>query len=421
MTAELISVGTEILMGNILNSNAQYLAGKCAALGFNLYYQAVVGDNYERMRAVVEMALSRSDIVILTGGLGPTEDDLTKEVCAEVMGMEMTEDPHTRSCLETFFKDNIYQEIPDNNWKMAVVPRGARVLDNANGMAPGLILEKEGKTAILLPGPPGELYPMFEEQVIPYLEGRQQAVLVSKMVKICGHGESQIEDRLLDLIQSQTNPTIATYAKTAEVHLRLTARAGSEAEGEALLEPVLSEILRRFGDAVYTTSEAVTLEMAVAELLKENRLTMASAESCTGGMIGAAMVNVPGVSEVFTQGMITYSNEAKVRLLGVREETLAACGAVSPETAAEMAEGGAGAAGTDVCVSVTGIAGPDGGTEEKPVGLVYMACFLRGKTIVKRYQFKGNRAKIREQSMMKALDLVRLCILEYKRDQEERA
>lgn len=388
MTAELISVGTEILMGNILNSNAQYLAGKCAALGLNLYYQTVVGDNYERMRAVVDMALSRSDILILTGGLGPTEDDLTKKVCAEVMGS---------------------------------VPRGARVLDNANGMAPGLILEKEGKTAILLPGPPEELYPMFEEQVIPYLEERQQAVLVSKMVKICGHGESQIEDRLLDLIQSQTNPTIATYAKTAEVHLRLTARAGSEAEGEALLEPVLSEILRRFGDAVYTTCEAVTLEMAVAELLKESRLTMATAESCTGGMIGATMVNVPGVSEVFTQGMITYSNEAKVRLLGVREETLAAYGAVSPETAAEMAEGGAGAAGTDLCVAVTGIAGPDGGTAEKPVGLVYIACSLKGKTVVKRYQFKGNRAKIREQSMMRALDLVRRCVLEYKRDQEDRA
>lgn len=419
MTAELISVGTELLMGNILNSNTRYLAEKCAMLGFDMYYQVTVGDNYERMLSVVQTALERSELVILTGGLGPTEDDLTKEVCAAAMGMKLVEDPHTRAHLEAFFQNNIYKEIPENNWKMATVPEGAIVLDNSNGMAPGLILEKEGKTAILLPGPPAELYPMVEGQVMPYLEKRQNSVLVSRMVKICGHGESQVEDKLLDLIDGQSNPTIATYAKTAEVHLRLTANGETEEEALERIDPVLKEVLVRFGDAVYTTKEEVTLEMAVAELLRKNGLTMSSAESCTGGMIAAAMVNVPGVSEVFMQGMVTYSNEAKMRLLGVREETLSAWGAVSEETAREMAEGGALRAQTDLCISVTGVAGPDGGTDQKPVGLVYMACCLKGKTKAVRYQFKGNRAKVREQSMMKALDLVRLCVLEYQKSREQ--
>ena len=418
MTAELISVGTEILMGNIINSNTQFLAEKCAMLGFDLFYQVTVGDNYERMMSVVRTAMSRADIIILTGGLGPTEDDLTKEVCAHAFGMPLVEDAHTREHLMEFFRNNIYKEIPDNNWKMATVPEGAVVIDNTNGMAPGLILEKDGKTAILLPGPPGELYPMFNGRIFPYLQQKQNSVLVSRMVKICGYGESQVEDKILDLIDAQTNPTIATYAKTAEIHLRLTARAEDRAEGLALIEPVEKEIRARFGNAVYTTDEQVTMEAAVAKLLREKRLTMCTAESCTGGMIAARMVNVPGVSEVFMEGMVTYSNEAKMRLLGVREETLAVYGAVSQETAREMAEGGRRAGGTDLCVATTGIAGPEGGTAEKPVGLVYMACCLKGATAVRKYQFKGNREKVREQAMMKALDLARLCILECGGDKE---
>ena len=411
MIAELISVGTEILMGNILNSNARYLAEKCASLGLDMYYQVTVGDNYDRMMSVVKTALDRSDIIIVTGGLGPTEDDLTKEVCAEAMGMELEEDPHTRACLEAYFKNNIYKEIPENNWKMVTVPHGSIVLDNPNGMAPGLIMEKNGKTAILLPGPPNELYPLFEGQVFPYLEKRQNSRLVSHMVKICGYGESQVEDKILDLIDKQTNPTIATYAKTAEVQVRLTAKAGTKEEGEALIAPVMAELFNRFGDCIFTTEEDVTLEMAVVDLLQKKHLTMATAESCTGGMIAARLVNVSGVSDVFMQGMVTYSNEAKVRLLGVKEETLAAHGAVSRETALEMALGGAERAQTDVCVAVTGLAGPGGGSKEKPVGLVYMACAVKGKAEVVEYHFKGNRGKIREQSMMKALDLVRRCVL----------
>lgn len=413
MTAELITVGTELLMGNIVNSNAQFLAEKCALLGLDMYYQVTVGDNYGRLKAVLEAALKRSDIVILTGGLGPTEDDLTKEACAKAMGMELKEDLRTRRHLEAFFENGKEKEIPRNNWKMAMVPQGAVVLDNHNGMAPGLILSQNGKTVILLPGPPGELYPMFDEQVVPWLRKRRQSVLVSRMVKICGYGESQVEDRLLDLIDGQDNPTIATYAKIAEVHLRVTARGENEAEAIKRMEPVLEEIQGRFGNAVYTTKEHVTLEMAVVELLKRNRLSLSAAESCTGGMVCARLVNVSGVSEVFMQGMITYSNEAKMRLVGVREQTLAAYGAVSEETAKEMALGGAAAGNTDVCIAVTGLAGPDGGTDKKPVGLVYMACCLKGQVTVREYHFKGNREKIREQSVVRALNLIRLCVLDY--------
>ena len=411
MVVELISVGTELLLGNIVNSNTQYLAEKCALLGLSMYHQVTVGDNRQRMAEVMKTALDRSDIVIMTGGLGPTEDDLTKEVCAEVMGFSLAEDPHTRERMEEFFKNSIYKEIPDNNWKQAIDPVGATVLDNHNGTAPGLIMEKDGKTAILLPGPPNELYPLFMDQVYPYLMKLQPDMIRSQMVKICGIGESQVEDKLLDLIDQQTNPTIATYAKTGEVHLRVTAKAGSEEEAKALIKPVVKEIKNRFGDAVYTTKEDETLEMTVVRLLKKYELTVTTAESCTGGMLAARLVNVPGVSDVFREGFITYSNKAKRKILDVSKGTLKKYGAVSEQTAKEMATGGVFATDADVCVAITGLAGPDGATEEKPVGLVYIACYMKDHVWVEHYQFKGNRGKVREQSVIKALDLLRRSIL----------
>lgn len=412
MVVELISVGTELLLGNIVNTNAQFLAEKCAMLGLSMYNQAVVGDNKERLSDTIRTALKRSDIVILTGGLGPTEDDLTKEVCAEVMGFPLEEDAHTRERIEAYFKNNIYKEIPDNNWKQAIIPVGAKVLDNDNGTAPGLILERYGKTAILLPGPPNELYPLFNEQVFPYLQKMQPEMIVSQMVKICGYGESQVEDKLLDLIDAQTNPTIATYAKTGEVHLRVTAKISSQEEAEKLIKPVVKEIKKRFGNAVYTTREEETLEMAVVRLLKKYELTVTTAESCTGGLLAGRIVNVAGASEVFREGFVTYSNKAKRKILDVNKATLKKYGAVSRETAKEMATGGVFATDSDVCIAVTGLAGPDGGTEEKPVGLVYMACYMNDKVTVEKYQFKGNRNKIREQSVVKALDLLRRTIIE---------
>lgn len=410
MVVELISVGTEILLGNIVNTNTQYLAEKCALLGLSMYHQVTVGDNRERLFAVLETALNRSDVVILTGGLGPTEDDLTKEVCAEVMGFDLVEDEHTRERISKYFKNNIYKEIPDNNWKQAMIPQGATVLDNSNGTAPGLIMEKDGKTAILLPGPPNELKPLFTEQVFPYLQSRQPEVIRSQMVKICGYGESQVEDKLIDLINTQTNPTIATYAKTAEVHLRVTAKAANEDEAKALLKPVVKEIKSRFDNAVYTTKEEETLEMAVVRLLKKHELTVTTAESCTGGLIAGRLVNVPGASEVFREGFITYSNKAKRKYLDVSKGTLKKYGAVSEQTAKEMATGGVFASDADTCIAVTGIAGPDA-DGEKPVGLVYIACYMKDKVKVEEYHFKGNREKIREQSVVKALDFLRRSIL----------
>lgn len=416
MIAELISVGTEILLGNIVNTNSAYLAEKCAQLGLSLYYQTVVGDNEGRMRETIRTALDRSDIIILTGGLGPTEDDLTKEITAEVMGLPLKEDAHTRRLLEDYLaqyqKNDAQRRITSNNYKQALVPEGAYILDNHNGTAPGLIMEKDGKTAVLLPGPPGELKPMFEEKVYPYLRKKQPETIFSQMVKICSIGESQVADEIQDLIETQTNPTIAPYAKTGEVHLRITAKGGSQKECEELIRPVVRELERRFGKNVFAETENMTLEEAVTVLLWNRNLTLSTAESCTGGAIAARIVNVPGASDVFLQGMVTYSNEAKKRTLGVREDTLRLYGAVSEECAKEMAEGGCSFSGTDVCLSVTGIAGPGGGTLEKPVGTVFMGCCVKGKTTVREYHFTGNRARVREQTAAHGLAFLRSCILE---------
>ena len=289
---------------------------------------------------------------------------------------------------------------------------GCMVLDNDNGTAPGLILEKYGKSAILLPGPPNELYPLFMNQVFPYLQNLQPEVIRSQMVKICGVGESQVEDKILDLIDKQKNPTIATYAKTGEVHIRVTAKAATEEEARKLVKPVVKEIKNRFGDYVYSTKEEETLEQAVVKLLKKYDLTMTTAESCTGGLLAGRIINVPGASEVYNEGFITYSNKAKRKYLDVSKSTLKKYGAVSEQTAREMATGGVFATDSDACVAVTGLAGPDGGSEEKPVGLVYIATYMKDKVNVQRYQFKGNRAKIREQAVVKGLDLLRRSILD---------
>ena len=412
MVVELISVGTELLLGNIVNTNTQFLAEKCALLGLTMYHQVTVGDNHDRLAEVIRTALKRSDVIILTGGLGPTEDDLTKKVCAEVMGFPLVEDTHTHERIEEYFRNNIYKVIPDNNWKQAIVPAGCIVLDNDNGTAPGLILEKYGKSAILLPGPPNELYPLFMNQVYPYLQKLQPEVIRSQMVKICGVGESQVEDKILDLIDKQQNPTIATYAKTGEVHIRVTAKAATEEDAKKLVKPVVKEIKNRFGDYVYSTKEEETLEQAVVRLLKKYELTVTTAESCTGGLLAGRIINVPGASEVYNEGFITYSNKAKRKYLDVSKSTLKKYGAVSEQTAREMATGGVFATDSDACVAVTGLAGPDGGSEEKPVGLVYIATYMKDKVNVQKYQFKGNRAKIREQAVVKGLDLLRRSILD---------
>ena len=409
MTVELISVGTEILLGNIVNTNAAYLSEKCALLGLSCFHQSVVGDNEERMEEAIRLAVSRSDIVILGGGLGPTKDDLTKEVTAKVFGRELYEDAHVKECIQDYFKRMRSKEVTSNNWKQALVPEGAIVVDNYNGTAPGLIIEdkENGKTAILLPGPPNELKPMFENDIYPYLNQLQPEGIYSSMVKIAGIGESKVESEITDLMDAQSNPTIAPYAKTGEVHLRVTAKAESEEKANELMKPVVDELFRRFGDNIFTTKEEVTLEEAIVELLVAKNMTLTTAESCTAGLLAGRIMNVAGASSVYNEGHITYSNEAKERILGVKHETLEEYGAVSPQTAHEMAVGSAKAASADAAVSVTGIAGPGGGTPEKPVGLVYVGCYVNGNVRVEEYRFTGNRAKNREYAVVRALTLLR--------------
>lgn len=412
MVVELVSVGTEILLGNIVNTNAAYLAEKCAGLGLFCYYQSVVGDNEERLYHTVQTALGRSDIVILSGGLGPTQDDLTKETVAKVLGKELLLDEHSKERIKEYFsrRDRM---ITENNWKQAMVPEGAIVVDNENGTAPGVIIEDNGKTVILLPGPPNELIPMFENSIAPFLKEKTPDVLYSQTVKICGVGESKAESMIEDLLQKQENPTIAPYAKTGEVHLRVTAKAQDEKSAKKLCKPIVKELKSRFGDKVYSTQENVTLEKSVVDLLVANNLTVSTIESCTGGLLAGRLINVPGVSEVFKTGYVTYSNKAKRKAAGVKKAHLTKYGAVSEVVAADMAKGGALVTKADVTVAVTGIAGPEGGTQEKPVGLVYIACNVKGNVVVKEYRFSGTREKIRQTCVASALTLMRQCVLEY--------
>ncbi|MDF2943746.1 MAG: cinA [Herbinix sp.] len=416
MTVELISVGTELLLGNIVNTNANYLSQKCAELGYSLYYQITVGDNEGRLCEVLKSALERSDVVILTGGLGPTQDDMTKEAVAKVYNRELVMDEPSRERIASYFtfrnkNNNSDSGVTNNNWKQALKISDAIVVENDNGTAPGYIVEAEGKATILLPGPPNEMLPMFENHIYPYLKKKQNKVFLSNMVKICGIGESKAETDILDLIEGQTNPTIAPYAKSGEVHFRVTAAADSNKEAEELLRPVVEELFHRFNENIYTTDEQETLEDVVVKLLHQKNYTLATAESCTGGLLTGRLVNVSGVSDVIKEGFITYSNEAKIKYLGVQPTTLETYGAVSSQTAEEMVRGAAKTSSSDTALAITGIAGPDGGTEDKPVGLVYIACLTNDKVTVKEYRMKGNRQKIRDQSVIYALDLLRRNLL----------
>ncbi|MBO6007442.1 MAG: competence/damage-inducible protein A [Lachnospiraceae bacterium] len=412
MNAEIICVGTELLLGNIVNTNAAFISERISRLGISCFNQCVVGDNMDRCLAQLKESSSRSDIIILSGGLGPTEDDMTKEAVAKFNRLPLVEDKKSRKAIEEYFAKR--NTLPtENNWKQALLPKGAKAVPNANGTAPGIILETKNCTYILLPGPPFELEPMFEKQIMPYLASLQSGVLYSKTVKIVGVGESRAETMIMDMIDAQTNPTIATYAKTGEVHIRVTSYASDKKEAAKLVKPVEKELKKRFGSSIYTTDEKVTLERAVMDLLVSASMTLSTVESCTGGLISSRIVSESGASEILKCGFVTYSNESKSKLVGVKKSTLDKYGAVSEQTASEMAKGGAKASGSDVCISVTGIAGPDGGTKEKPVGLVYIGCCVKGKVTVKEFRFSGNRNKIRNLSATNALILARECILEY--------
>lgn len=411
MKAEIMAVGTELLLGDILNTNAQFLARELANLGIEVYYQTVVGDNPKRLKDTIFHAFSRADLIITTGGLGPTEDDLTKETAAEYFGEKLVLDERALGRIRKYF-DPTGRTMTQNNVKQAMVPENnCTVLYNDNGTAPGIIMEKNGKMIVMLPGPPKETIPMFQNQVKPYLVKKQEFTFVSRILRVAGVGESAMEDRVKDIIDAQTNPTIAPYAKDGEAILRITAKAKDEAEANKLIDPVAAALKERLGIAVYGEGET-DMETVVAEMLLERKLTVAVAESCTGGMIASRLVEYPGISAALMEGCVTYSNDAKMRRLGVKAETLEKYTAVSKETAQEMAEGMARTSGADIGIATTGIAGPDGGSEEKPVGLVYIGLSYKGKTEVQEHYFVGKRDKIRERATYTALNWLRKAMLD---------
>lgn len=406
MTAEIICVGTEILLGNIVNTNAAYLAEKCAYLGLSNYYQVVVGDNEQRLLETINTAKSRADVIFLIGGLGPTEDDLTKETAAKAFNVELVMDEEAKNNIVTILT-NRGIDITNNNFKQALVPKGSIVLYNKNGTAPGIIMEEDEKVVIMLPGPPNEFVPMVDDQVVPYfLKKGTNDVIYSRVVKLVGVGESKVAEEISDLI-AMTNPTVATYAKTGEVHIRVTASAANDDEAKALVKPVVKKLKAMYPDNVYSTNADETLERVVVELLSKNGLSITAAESCTGGLVCGKIVNVAGASEVFRGGYITYSNKQKRNVIGVKKSTLEKYGAVSEQVAAEMAKGVLEVSKADVAISTTGIAGPGGGTPEKPVGLVYIGCAVKNKVYVEKFNFSGSRNKVRESTVVAALSMVR--------------
>lgn len=405
MVAEIIAVGTELLLGEILNSDSQFLARELSKLGINVYYQTVVGDNEERLTQTINTALSRSDLVITSGGLGPTHDDITKETLAAAMGVELKLNEACLHDMEAYFA-RLNRPMVQVNVKQAVMPVDCIVLKNNNGTAPGGIIEKDGKIAIFLPGPPNEIVPMYRESVAPYLAAKSEEILFSKTLRIIGIGESNVEEKLSEFMQNSTNPTVAPYAKTDEVTLRITAKCKNEQEAEKLIAPAEEKIRSVLGDAVYGVDDD-TIFAAVCRLLKEKKMKIAFAESCTGGLLAEKLTSVPGASEVLEQSFVTYSCAAKHELLGVNEVALSEFGAVSEQVARAMAEGIKKRSGADIGVSVTGVAGPDSDEKGNPVGLVYIGIAGKNGTIVKKFTFAGTRERIRMRACVNAYAAVR--------------
>ena len=408
MIAEIVAIGTEILMGQILDTDAQYLSRRLQSLGISVYYHQAVGDNPRRMQETIALALSRSDVVITTGGLGPTQDDISKEIAAKLLGLEMRFDEDNWQAIRGYF-DRLGRNCPENNRRQAMFAEGARILPNACGTAPGCMIEKDGKIVIQLPGPPHEMADMFEKQVYGRLAEMTGGCIASRYIRIYGLGESQVAQMCAKWIEQGGEVTVAPYCSLGECQLRVTARGESEHEALEKVYPVVKEISALLGESVYAvldTSEG-SMEEAAGRELTAKGLTVATAESCTGGLVAARLVNYPGISSALGEAHVTYANEAKIKYCGVKPETLAAYGAVSEQTAREMAEGLRNRSGADIAVATTGIAGPGGGTKEKPVGLVYVACTDKYGTRVEKLQLSGSRERIRNLSALRALDMIR--------------
>ncbi len=406
-TAELIAVGTELLLGNIANTDAQMLSQGLSALGINVYYHTVVGDNPARLRVAVELARTRADIIITTGGLGPTCDDLTKNVLADCFGRKLVFHQPSARRIEAYFK-RIHPTRPmtDNNYQQAMLPEGCTVLDNDWGTAPGAAFEEGGVRVIMLPGPPRECRAMFTHRVVPYLRELSDGVIVSRTLKLFGIGESAMESQLREKMNAMTNPTLAPYAKEGECELRVTAHAADEAAAYALADPVVEELKAHFGPLIYGV-DVPSLEAVVFALLKEKGLTLGTAESCTGGLVAKRMTDLAGVSSVFRGGVVSYATEVKHAVLGVDQGLLDRYGAVSEPTARAMAEGARRVLGCDLAISTTGVAGPDPDERGNPVGLVFIGLATPDGTWVRRVDLSMGRERIRHIAASHGFDLAR--------------
>ena len=408
MKTEIIAVGSELLLGQIANTNARYLSEELAKRGIDVYWHTVVGDNSARVADAFRLALSRADLLLFSGGLGPTMDDLTKETVADVLNLPMQKDEAWEAYLEEIFA-KLNRPMTDNNRKQALLPAGARLLENEHGTAPGIWLETGGKIVVLLPGPPRELEPLFRDKVAPLLP-QTGSVILSRVLKVAGLGESTMEEKIHDLMVEQTNPTIAPLAKYSEVHLRLTAKAASMAEADALLDNTEGKLLARLGEAIFARDDE-TMANAVARLFWKHNLTFAVAESCTGGYLSHTLTNIPGSSSFFLRGLVTYSNRSKMELLGINPTLLREYGAVSEEVARAMAENIRLRTSADLSLGITGLAGPTGGSDKKPVGLVFIALATPENIYCSRFNFFGSRETIKERAVMAALNMLRLYLL----------
>lgn len=412
MRAALLNIGTELLMGYTVNTNATYMASQLTEIGVGVYEQVSIGDNPNRLKETFKRLYEAYDVIITTGGLGPTQDDLTKETIADALDLSMHESPQVKEDLIAFFES--YQvEMTDNNLRQAQFPRGSFILKNPHGTAPGCYLKRDDKHVFILPGPPREMIPMMEDHVIPRLAKLQDGLFKSVYITCVGIGESSAEDKILDLIMTQSNPTIATYAGDGHITFRVTANGGDKGEVEGLLEPVVDAIRDRLSDYVISL-EGKKIHQVLADALMEKKWSLATAESCTGGKIAERLVSVSGVSSVYKAGFVTYSNEAKMKQLGVSDVSLSSVGAVSEEVAVEMLMGLKRETDAFVGISTTGIAGPTGGSPTKPVGLVYIGTRVGDDIRITRHEFKGNRERVRERSTISALNQCLRHMKEYK-------
>lgn len=405
MKTAILSVGTEILFGQIVNTNTVYLSQQMNMLGFDVMYHYTVGDNPKRVEEMIDLAFQDCDLILTTGGLGPTQDDLTKEVACKALDDTLVMMDDVLEEITKYFK-TLGREMTENNKKQAIMPSRATVFHNDAGTAPGFALEKDGKYIICMPGPPREMKRMFQKSVVPFLQSMIDGALYYRQIRFFGIGESMLETQLLDLIDNQTDPTLATYAKEGECSLRIASKRATEEEAEHAVDEMLEMVKERVGHYIYSCDDE-ELAQVVADRLLEQGLTLSSAESCTGGMFASTMTDIPGISQCFDRGLVTYSNQAKMEELGVSAGTLEKFGAVSEETALEMVEGLKRVSGSDVCISVTGIAGPGGGSEEKPVGLVYIGFSYGDKKICKKIQMRNvNRSWNRHYTLLCMLNVI---------------